>query len=43
MTSVRTSVDIDKELMKEVKIHCVNNNMSIKEFIVMAIKEKLNK
>lgn len=43
MTSVRTSIDIDKDLIKEVKIHCVNNDMSIKEFIVVAIKEKLNK
>ncbi len=41
--SVRTSIDISKDLMKEVKMFCVNNDISIKEFVVIAIKEKLNK
>lgn len=39
----RTSVDISKPLLKEVKLYCVEHEISIKEFIVIAIEEKLNK
>ncbi len=41
--NVRTSINISKDLMKEVKMFCVTNDISIKEFVVIAIKEKLNK
>ena len=41
--SVRTSIDIPKDLLKEVKMFCVINDISIKEFVVVAIEEKLKK
>lgn len=37
----RTSIDIPKELMKQVKMACIKDEVSIKEFILDAIKEKL--
>lgn len=41
--TTRTSIEISKELLKDVKIYCAENDILIKEFILTAIKEKLNK
>lgn len=41
--NVRTTIDIPKELLKDVKIYCVEKDISIKKFVLIAIKEKLNK
>ena len=34
---------IDKELYKKLKLHCIENNVKLKDFINNAIKEKLEK
>jgi hypothetical protein len=34
---------LDIELHKELKIHCVKNGLTIEEFTISAIKEKLEK
>lgn len=39
--TARTSVDIPKELMKQVKMACIKDEVSIKEFILDAIRDKL--
>lgn len=41
--TTRTSIDIEKELLKDVKIYCAEHDISIKEFVIEAIKEKLEK
>ena len=38
-----TSLKIDEELWKKVRIHCIQNNIEISEFIEELIKEKLKK
>lgn len=42
-TNKRFSIDLTEELYKKLKIFCVQNDVSMKEFITQAIKEKLEK
>lgn len=41
--NARTTVDISKSLFKKVKIYCAENDISIKDFLISAIEEKLGK
>ena len=38
---VRTTIHLPKDLHTQVKMHCVQNNISIREFITKVIVEKL--
>jgi len=40
--SDKTFVQINKELHKRMKDHCINNNLIIKDFLELIINEKLN-
>ena len=39
----RFTIEVNDELYKKLKIFCVQNDISMKEFITEAIKEKLEK
>lgn len=39
----RFTIELTDELYKKLKIFCVQNDVSMKEFITEAIKEKLKK
>ena len=43
MTRVTTSIKIDPELWKRVKIHCIKTGEDISEYIEKLIKEDLRK
>lgn len=43
MAEKRTTIMIDDNVFKKLKIHCAETGTSIKEFITDAINEKLNK
>lgn len=43
MAEKRTTILIDDNVFKKLKICCAENGISIKEFITNAINEKLNK
>lgn len=38
---VTTSIKVDPHLWKEVKIHCLTNDMEVSEFIEVAIKKAM--
>lgn len=37
------TVNIPEEIFKELKIYCAQNDIKIKDFIIIAIKKELNK
>jgi len=43
MVRKTTSLKIDEELWKKVKIKCIEEDIGISEFIEKALKESLNK
>lgn len=43
MADKRTTILIDENTLLKVKLHCINNGISIKDFLTEAINEKLNK
>lgn len=43
MAEKRTTIMIDDNVFKKLKIHCAETGKSIKDFITDAINEKLNK
>lgn len=43
MIDDRITVVVGKEFKKKVKLFCIKNNISIKEYIVMLIEKDLNK
>lgn len=34
------SIDVNNDLLKKIKIYCINNEISFKEFVTTAILEK---
>lgn len=43
MQKVRTSVDIDATLHKDIRIHCLQTSTTLKEWVEEAIREKYQK
>lgn len=39
---VRTTVFIPKKLLKEIKLYCIQNDLTVKDFVTNAIKEHFN-
>lgn len=38
--SLTISVDVSEKTLKKVKIYCINNDITFKDFATLAIKEK---
>jgi len=43
MHNLQTTIYLDEDLKKMVKIYCLNENITMNWFIIEAIKEKINK
>lgn len=43
MVDDRITVVVGKDFKKKVKLHCIKNNISIKEYIIMLVEKDLNK
>jgi HSP20 family molecular chaperone IbpA len=39
--TVRINFELPESLKKEIKIHCIQNRISMKDFITIAIKQRL--
>ncbi len=43
MVKKTTSLKIDEDLWKDVKIHCIKNNFEISEFVEKLLKKEVKK
>ena len=39
----RIVIEIDKDLKQKIKVYCAMNNLTIKDFMINIITEKINK